>query len=224
MTRRAAVVLAGDLAAGLRPGPPDPTRLRVAFCEDVYEVLAGLELLDAGVAVATGHDRAAVVSITWPGAPVVDLPGGQATNDLVAALAGLTALGYEQAVVVAVDAPDLPGLLIGKLFRALGRADVAVCPAQTGELVAVAARLPLAAWVVEAGVDLDTLDALAALRAAAPSRASVGVGPGWHRVRTPEELAALDPGLEGWAATRALRSGQTGGDQGIYAPSPTPFT
>jgi hypothetical protein len=216
VTGRAAVVLAWDVAPRLRAGPPDPALLRLAFCEDVYEMLAGLELLDAGVAVPAGHDRAEVESITWPGAPVIELIDGDhgpdndvitdVRNDLVAALAGLHKLGYEQAAVVAVDAPDLPGLLLGKLFRALGRADITVCPARSGGLVAVAARLPLAGWVSEAGVDLDTPDALARLRAVAPTRASVGVGPGWHRVRTPEDLARLDPGLEGWAATRAVRS------------------
>jgi len=207
VTRRAAVVLAGDVAESLRAGAPGLAGLRLALCEDVYDVLAGLELLDAGVAVRAGNDRAAVVSLTWPGAPVVDLPAGaQQPNAVVAALVGLSGLGYEQAVVVCVDAPDLPGLLIGKLFRALGRADVAVCPAEGGGLVAIAAHLPLAAWVAGAGVDLETSDALAALRAAAPTRSAVGVGPGWHRVRSPGELAALDPGLEGWAATRALVS------------------
>ena len=207
MTRRAGVVLAVAVAPGLQDGPPDPAALRLAFCEDVYEVLAGLELLDAGAAVQDDQDRAAVVSVTWPDAPVVDLPPrDHAGNDLLAALSGLAGLGYEQAVVVSLDAPDLPGLLVGKLFRALGGADVAVCPAEGGGLVALAARLPLAPWVAATGVDLDTSDAVTALRAAAPSRAATGVGPGWHRVRTPAELAGLDPGLEGWAATRALRS------------------
>ncbi len=204
MTRRAAVVLAGQVGPRLRAGPPDPGSLRLAFCEDVYDVLAGLELVDAGVAIGTGGDRGAVIALTWPGAPIVDVE--RTDNALVGALLGLHALGYEQAVVVALDAPDLPGLLLGKLFRALGRADVSVCPADSGALVALAATLPLTGWASDADVDLDTSGALTALRAAAPSRAAVGVGPGWHRVRTVEELAALDPGLEGWEATRALRS------------------
>jgi hypothetical protein len=205
LTRRAAVVLVADLAPGLRIGPPDPVDLRLAFCEDVYDVLAGLDLLDAGVAVRAGADRDAVASLTWPGAPIVELGAERARPELIDSLTALAGLGYDQATVVSLDAPDLPGLMIGKLFRALGRADVAVCPAEAGGLVAFAAHLPLAAWVLDAGVDLDTPDALAALGAAAPTRLAVGVGPGWHRVRTPEDLDALDPGLEGWAATRALR-------------------
>jgi len=32
--------------------------------------------------------------------------------------------------------------------------------------------------------------------------------PGWHRLRSVEDLSRLDPGLEGWQATRGLlRSG-----------------
>jgi hypothetical protein len=204
VTRRAAVVLAAEVAPGLRAGPVDPGDLRLAFCEDVYDVLAGLELLDAGLAVGS-VDRAALGSLTWPGAPIVDLGAGCTGSDLIVALGGLAGLGYDQGVVVSLDAPDLPGLLIGKLFRALGRADVAVCPAEAGGLVALAAHLPLASWVVDSDVDLDTADALGLLRAAAPTRLAVGVGPGWHRVRSVEDLDALDPGLEGWAATRALR-------------------
>jgi hypothetical protein len=205
LTRRAAVVLATDIAVGLRAGPPDPDGLRLAFCEDVYELLAGLALVDAGVAVRTGPDRAAVVALTWPGALVVDLGADAAASELDGALSGLAGLGYDEAVVVSLDAPDLPGLIIGKLFRALGRADIAVCPAEGGGLVALAAHLPQRSWMLDAEVDLDTPDGLAALRAAAPTRLAVGVGPGWHRVRTHADLRALDPGLEGWAATRAFR-------------------
>jgi len=93
------------------------------------------------------------------------------------------------------------------LFRGLGVADVAACPAQSGGLVALAARLPPARWVVEAAVGLDTPDALDRLARAAPSRRSLSVGPGWHRLRAPGDLSVLDPGLEGWEATRALLSG-----------------
>jgi hypothetical protein len=32
-------------------------------------------------------------------------------------------------------------------------------------------------------------------------------GPGWHRLRTPDDLRLLDPGLEGWENTRALLEG-----------------
>lgn len=106
--------------------------------------------------------------------------------------------------VVAGDAPDLPGLLVGKLFRALGSAEVAVCPAAGGGLVAVASRVPVPDWFVRARVGLDTTDAVDRLQAAAPHPRSLGVAPGWHRVRVRADLDRLDPGLDGWDATRTL--------------------
>ena len=114
-------------------------------------------------------------------------------------------LGADSVAVVAGDAPDLPGLLIGKLFRALSPADAAVCPAAGGGLVALAIKLPRPVWLPD--VDLDEDDALERLRAAAPRRHAVGLAPGWHRLRTPVDVHRLDPGLEGWEATRRLLSG-----------------
>jgi hypothetical protein len=55
-----------------------------------------------------------------------------------------------------------------------------------------------------APVGLDTPDALARLAASAVDPAALSVGPGWHRVRGPADATRLDPGLEGWPATRAL--------------------
>ncbi|MGH3379185.1 MAG: DUF2064 domain-containing protein, partial [Actinoallomurus sp.] len=93
----------------------------------------------------------------------------------------------------------------GKLFRALGSGEVAICPAKDGGLVALAARLPAPAWL--AGIDLDTADAPSRLRAAAGRPGAVRSGPGWHRLRTPADLGRLDPGLEGWDNTRILLAG-----------------
>ena len=125
----------------------------------------------------------------------------------VAVLAGLHELGGDVGVVVAADAPDLPGLLLAKLFRALARAEVAVCPADGGGLVALGARLPAPGWLAAATVGLDTSDALRRLAAAAVTSTALAVGPGWHRLRGPDDVVWLDPGLEGWAATRALLAG-----------------
>ncbi|HET8982720.1 MAG TPA: hypothetical protein VFN47_08530, partial [Pedococcus sp.] len=88
------------------------------------------------------------------------------------------------------------------LHRGLGSAEVAVLPAADGGLVALATRCPVPDWVRSAAVDLDSRDALDVLRAAAPRRTAVSVGPGWHRVRAPSDVALLDPGLEGWDLTR----------------------
>ena len=115
--------------------------------------------------------------------------------------------GADEAALICADAPDLPPLLVGKLFSALTAADVAVCPAEDGRLVSLAARLPAAEWLEVIAVDLDDPDALSRLRAAAPPRALV-VGAGWHRVHGVADAMRLDPGLEGWEATRAWLAGQ----------------
>ena len=128
------------------PIPPD---FRLALLEDTYEVVAGLEFVTPVLALTTPDPDAEAV--TWPGTPIVH------TTGLVPLLAALGDLGADQAVVVAGDAPDLPPLLIGKLFRALGGGEVAICPARDGGLVALAAHLPAPDWLT--GVDLDTSDA-----------------------------------------------------------------
>jgi hypothetical protein len=195
VTARFVAVLAGGEVA--TPPRADPAEFRLAVLEDTYEVVAGLEFVTPVLALTTGDEDAA--SITWPGTEVVRTTG---LGDLLDRLAGL---GADQAAVVAHDAPDLPPLLLGKLFRALGSGEVAICPAKDGGLVALAARLPAAPWIGE--IDLDTHDAPSRLRAAAGRPGAVRSGPGWHRLRTPADLAHLDPGLEGWDNTRILLGG-----------------
>ena len=56
-------------------------------------------------------------------------------------------------------------------------------------------------------VDLDDPYAVERLKAAAPSPGDVALTPSWRRLRRREDLAALDPDLEGWEATRALLAG-----------------
>ncbi|MFD0470371.1 hypothetical protein ACFQ0B_20135 [Nonomuraea thailandensis] len=113
----------------------------------------------------------------------------------------LTRLHADQAAVVSADAPDLPPLLIGKLFRELGRAEITICPAENGGAVAMACALPAPEW---ADPDLDAYDVVKELRAQAPGPRRVATTPGWHRLRTPQDVERLDPGLEGWDNTRAL--------------------
>ena len=121
-----------------------------------------------------------------------------------ASSACLRAHGAALGAVVAGDAPDLPGLLVGKCFRALSSAQVSVCPAPDGTLVALAAHLPVPGWLAASGVGLDSVGAVGVLSAAAPNRRAFAVGPGWHRIRGPGDLPRLDPGLEGWEQTRQL--------------------
>ncbi|GAA1868482.1 hypothetical protein [Actinomadura bangladeshensis] len=202
-TRFAAVLSQPDRRRDVPPGV-DPDEFRLALLEDTYEVVAGLELVTPAL-VLDPPDQPDAEAVTWPGTPIVR----EAT--LTGAFAALHALGAASAALVAPDAPDLPPLLLGKLFRALGSAPSAACQADGAGrgLVALAARLPLPGWLATAlrDVDLDTPDALARLRAAAPRPGLVPQGPGWHRLRTLGDLRFLDPGLEGWESTRALLEG-----------------
>ncbi|GLX08428.1 MULTISPECIES: hypothetical protein [Microbispora] len=189
MTRVAAVLVTPGMAEAAPPGV-DPAEFLTAMAEDTYEMVAGLELvrpviLSAGVP--------GLEDIAWPGTPVLPIAS---PADAFAALPQ-----EEEGVIVSADAPDLPPLLIGKLFRELGRAHLAVCPAEGGGAVAVAARLPVPEW---AAPDFDEPDVVAAMRRRAPGPRMVATGPGWHRLRKPQDVARLDPGLEGWDNTRAL--------------------
>ncbi|WP_233526081.1 hypothetical protein [Actinomadura spongiicola] len=202
---RYAAVLSFPHRPGSRPsGPPgvDADEFRLALLEDTYEAVAGLELVTCAL-VLDPPDQPDAEAVTWPGTPIVR----EAT--LADAFAALRERGADTAALVAADAPDLPPLLLGKLFRALGGAPAAACAARPEGLVALAARLPLPGWLATAlrDVDLDTPDALARLRAAAPRPGLVPQGPGWHRIRTVHDLRFLDPGLEGWECTRALLEG-----------------
>jgi 2-phospho-L-lactate guanylyltransferase (CobY/MobA/RfbA family) len=177
----------------------DPTGLAAAMLEDVVDLIAGLQQVQA-VLLVTPAGRGAAQRLRWPDMAIVEVPEPDGKPQ---ALAALHAAGGEEATLVCADAPDLPPLLLGKLHSALTAAELAVVPAEGGGLVALAARLPAAAWLVQSGVELDQPDALARLRAAAPRR-SLSVGAGWHRVRSRDDLTRLDPQLEGWEATRSL--------------------
>jgi 2-phospho-L-lactate guanylyltransferase (CobY/MobA/RfbA family) len=202
VTIRRVVVLASVEARP--PAGVDRQAYRLALLEDTYEVIAGLELVEAALAVDPAEQEIAR-SLVWPGTEVLAVPDDAQRTRTLTTLDAATQLGADSVAVVAGDAPDLPGLLIGKLFRALSPADAAVCPAAGGGLVALAIKLPRPAWLPD--VDLDEDDALERLRAAAPRRHAVGLAPGWHRLRAPVDVHRLDPGLEGWEATRRLLSG-----------------
>jgi hypothetical protein len=204
MTRRVVAVLVPRVGID---GFPDQA-LRAAMVEDVYETVAALEIVHPALALdADDPARDGLEAVTWPGTLLVHLPPSSRNPSRTRlTLESLVAAGADQVTVLAGDAPDLPGLLVGKLHRALGSADVAVLPGSDGGLVGLAANAPLPDWLAaeSAAVDLDDDDAVAALREAARRRTAVSVGPGWHRVRTRDDLARLDPGLEGWEITREL--------------------
>ncbi|WP_433540283.1 DUF2064 domain-containing protein [Streptosporangium sandarakinum] len=229
--RTVAVLITPSIADAAPPGVDAGEFLRAA-AEDTYELAAALDFVSPVLVTSVPG----MEEIVWPGTPVVEIPDLSGPALVRAAFEALSsvsetppsapaasprgerapssapgappygerALPYgEQAVLLSGDAPDLPGLLVGKLFRRLGRARIAVCPAVGGGAVAIAAHLPYPAW---AGVGFDDPDPVRALRASAPGPRTVATGPGWHRLRTPGDVARLDPGLEGWDNTRALLS------------------
>ena len=205
MTGRAvALLLAGPAATGACPPGVSPAEFARALAEDLADLLAELPGLDP--LVAAEPDRVAdAEDVVWPGTPVLELP--PTADPLGAAFGKLGDRGYEEAAVLVADAPDLPGLLVAKPFSALTTASVAAVPAEGGGLVLLAARLPVPEWL-PSGLTLDTPYGVEMLRAAAPHRRDLAVTPGWHRLRVRADLAALDPGLEGWETTRALLSGR----------------
>ncbi|MFI8801819.1 hypothetical protein [Micromonospora chalcea] len=204
MSRRVVVALLGPVT--WTPPGIEPARWRTALAEDVVDLLVTLNEVETAVAVAA-RDRWLADAVVWPGTPVYEVP--EPTPNAV--FATLAAAGpeavYDQVAVVAADAPDVPGLTLGKLLRPLTTRPVAVAPVEGGGtgLLGVAARLPVPAWLP--ALDLDTT-APAEVRRAAPSPGDVAVTAGWRRMRGPADLAALDPAVEGWEATRALLSGR----------------
>lgn len=183
------------------PPGTDPARWRSALAEDVVDLVATLNEVEPAIA-ATANDRPLADAVAWPGMPVYDLPA----NHVGAVLAAATADGYDQAAVIVADAPDVPGLILGKLLRPLTSRALAVAPAANPGpgLLGLAARLPAPDWLPE--LDLDTAD-VDLVRAAAPQLGQVVSTPGWRRLRGPADLATLDPAVEGWDTTRVLLGG-----------------
>jgi hypothetical protein len=210
MVRRAVIALL--VPVPWHPPGIDPLAWRTALAEDLVDLLATLGEVEPAIA-TTVADRALAAAVAWPTMPVYEVPAATPA----AAFAAAAADGYDQAAVLAADAPDLPGLLVGKLLRPLTTRAVAVAPASAAApeadppasdvgsagLLGVAARLPAPDWLPD--LDLDR-GSVAALRKAAPNRPQVATAPGWRRMRGPADLATLDPAVEGWDATRTLLS------------------
>jgi hypothetical protein len=194
-TRRVALVLARHVAVA--PPGIDQTAYARACLSDSYEVLADLAEVQAGIV----GDPATQAELLWPGD--LALPWTGSVRELAEDLTGTA----DELVVVPADAPDLPGLVVAKVFKALQRADVCCAP-ERGPVpgcVAIGLRLPWAGWI-PGDLDLDRANH-DELILAAPRRSLAAVGPDWHRMRSPAAVGRLDPGLEGWELTRALLSG-----------------
>jgi hypothetical protein len=195
-TRRLTVVLARYSAVPGAPPGIDPDAFAAACLADTYEVAAELTGVDAGIAGPGG-----VAGLLWP--------GDRWWPEEIASPALLDQLteDADELVLLAADVPDLPGLVLAKIFKALRHADVVIAPERRGDgCVALGLRLPMAGWIPADALDLDR-NPYPRLLAAAPSRRHCALAPDWHRLRTPAAVHRLDPGLEGWEQTRALLSG-----------------
>ncbi|MEU8814431.1 hypothetical protein [Actinoplanes sp. NPDC048796] len=182
--------------------PPGVERAvwRAALAEDVVDLLARLAQADAAIA-ATPADRELAEEIAWPGMRIYEVP----TPTYLPVLAAAEADGFDQAAVIAADAPDLPGMILGKLLRPLETKAVAVAAGGPGNgLLGLATSLPVPSWLAD--FDLDTATAQL-LRRTAPEPGAVSSTPEWRRLKGPAELASLDPALEGWENTRAILGG-----------------
>jgi hypothetical protein len=181
--------------------PPgvDPGAWRTALAEDVVDLLARLALAEPAIA-AVPADRTLAEEIAWPGMRIYDVP----TATVVPVLAAAAADDFDQAAVIAADAADVPGMILGKLLQPLDRKAVAAAPSGPAGLLGVASRLPAPDWLADH--DLDTATPMS-LRKGAPQPSDIESTPDWHRLRGPADLAALDPALEGWENTRALLGG-----------------
>ena len=194
--RRTAVVLARYDASAAAPEGIDPANFAAACLLDSYEVVADLIGVTSGIA-----GPAAVAEMLWPSA--LHLPAEMTVPMIAHQLSEVA----DELVVLPADLPDLPGLVLAKLFKVLHRTDLAIAPEQAGRgCAAIGMSLPLADWIPDDTLDLDH-DPFERLTTAAPRRSSYALGPTWHRLRTPADLRRLDPGLEGWEETRALLGG-----------------
>ncbi|HZD99587.1 MAG TPA: hypothetical protein VE132_15660, partial [Micromonosporaceae bacterium] len=159
MTRRVVVVMLAPPA--WTPPGVEPATWRRALADDAVDLLAMLAEVEPALAVAE-PDRPLATAVAWPSMRVYVLPTLTIGNVLTAAASD----GYEQAAVLAGDAPDLPGMMIAKLLRPLTTrpAAAAADAAATSGLLGVASRLPAPAWL--SAIDFDD-STVATVRSAA---------------------------------------------------------
>ncbi|GLY03455.1 hypothetical protein [Actinoplanes sp. NBRC 101535] len=198
MLRRVVIVLL--VPVPWSPPGVDLRTWRTALAEDVVDLLARLAQAEAAIA-ATAADRDLAEEIAWPGTRIYELP----EPTVLPALKAAAADGFDQAAVIAADAPDVPGMTLGKLLSPLDTKAVTVSPGgASGGLFGMATSLPAPDWLVDH--DLDSASAQL-LRRTAPRPGDVTTTPPWRRLRGPADLATLDVALEGWENTRTLLGG-----------------
>ncbi|MFD0887382.1 hypothetical protein ACFQ08_22800, partial [Streptosporangium algeriense] len=114
--RLVAVVVTSSMSAAAPPGV-DPGSFLTAVVEDTYELVSALDFVTP--VLVTSVPR--MEEIVWPGTMVLEIPELSGAPLVRAAFEALSAAApyAGQVVLLSGDAPDLPPLLIGKLFRAL---------------------------------------------------------------------------------------------------------
>jgi hypothetical protein len=196
--RRLAIVVA-SYAPAASPAGIDLTEFREACLVDSYEVTAALLDVGSGI-VGDGVD-----DLLWPDAVRLSVASGAGLAGIADAAA---TRGFDELVLLPADVPDLPGLVLAKLFKVLHRVDVAVAPQRGGDgCVALGLALPLADWIPRELLDLDRnpYGELRRLARRSPElRGRCVLSPDWHRLRAAADLDRLDPRLEGWESTRLL--------------------
>src|SRR5215203_2476183 len=105
-TRRLALVLARHHAATGAPPGIDPGAFAAACLTDSYEVVAGLTDVQSGIA-----SPAKAGELLWPTDRL--WPAYIALPDLAAEVSG----EIDELVVVPADVPDLPALVLAKVFE-----------------------------------------------------------------------------------------------------------
>ena len=204
MINRCAVVL--SWCRGVPPPGIDAEVYATACLTDSYEVIAGM----TGIAAGLVGDSPVLEDIRWPADLLIN-DTGRSVRQLAERLVG-DDHGFSELIIVPADVPDLPELIIAKIAKALSGADVALAPEVGGAgLAALGVRLPWPSWL-DADLDLDA-DPYDQLQQLAPRRNLVVHTPGWHRMRKPESVHRLDPGLEGWDNVRLLLAGSRVGDR-----------
>ncbi|QDP96463.1 hypothetical protein FOE78_11600 [Microlunatus elymi] len=199
------VIVLSDYRAVAPPGV-DAATFAEACLTDSYEAIAAMSGVRAGLA----GDSPVLEEIRWPEDVLINSDGRSA----LAVVDRLAAGGHDHPptvlIMIPADVPDLPEMIIAKIARALIRADVALAPQLGGDgpavdgLAAAGVRLPWPDWL-DRDLDLDH-DPYAELSDLAPRRNLVVHTPGWHRLRSPDSVCRLDPGLEGWDNLRLLLS------------------
>jgi len=194
--RRLVLVHAGHGASAAAPEGVGRETFAWACLADCYEVVADLVGVQSGIA---GPPQ--VTELLWPGA--WHLPDGLGVPEL----ARRVTARVDELVVMTADAPDLPGLVLAKIFQVLHRVDLAVAPQHNGGgCVAIGVALPLRNWLTDDLLDLEC-SPLARLRSERAGGSYWALAPAWHRLQAPDHLALLDRSLEGWEQTRALLTG-----------------